>query len=229
MVDGRMPAPTVASWSSARSTRVATAAIRSTSATSVVAPTASARPARSPSTVATSTTARTSISTPAVARRSAMPQAAAATWPRPPAMMTAVAAAVAPIRSRYGLGRPRQWRRLRWRRGVSRQRWNRGGQRRRRHRRHRRDQLGWQPGEYDRGRRHLRCPGLRAGRLPAEARQTGEAGKTITVPTGKPGRGGGGGKVRVTKVPSTGVGYIPTSPVAADHDSVRRAAGVARG
>jgi hypothetical protein len=40
-----------------------------------------------------------------------------------------------------------------------------------------------------------------------------KVGRTIKAPTGQPGRGGrGAGKVRVMKVPSTGVGYIPSSP-----------------
>jgi hypothetical protein len=47
---------------------------------------------------------------------------------------------------------------------------------------------------------------------PAKPGKPTKPGKTITVPTGRPGRGGGGGKVRVVRVPSTGVGYIPTSP-----------------
>ena len=41
-----------------------------------------------------------------------------------------------------------------------------------------------------------------------------KVGKAIKAPSGKPAKGGsGGGKVRVMKVPSTGVGYIPTAPV----------------
>jgi hypothetical protein len=47
---------------------------------------------------------------------------------------------------------------------------------------------------------------------PAKPGKPTKPGKTISVPTGRPSRGGGGGKVRVTRVPSTGVGYIPTSP-----------------
>jgi hypothetical protein len=48
---------------------------------------------------------------------------------------------------------------------------------------------------------------------PVKPGNPAKPGKTIAVPTGGPARGGGGGKVRVTKVPSTGVGYIPTSPL----------------
>ena len=47
---------------------------------------------------------------------------------------------------------------------------------------------------------------------PAKPGKPTKPGKTISVPTGRPGRGGSGGKVRVTRAPSTGVGYIPTSP-----------------
>jgi hypothetical protein len=48
---------------------------------------------------------------------------------------------------------------------------------------------------------------------PAKPGKPGKVGvgKTIKAPTGKSGRVGGG-KVKVMKVPSTGVGYIPTSP-----------------
>ncbi|MDF3016336.1 MAG: hypothetical protein K0R44_1561, partial [Thermomicrobiales bacterium] len=48
---------------------------------------------------------------------------------------------------------------------------------------------------------------------PAKPGKPAKVGKTIKAPTGKPGRADrGGGKVRVTKVPSTGVGYIPAAP-----------------
>ena len=49
---------------------------------------------------------------------------------------------------------------------------------------------------------------------PAKAGNPGKVrgGKTIKAPTARPARGGRA-KVRVMKVPSTGVGYVPTSPV----------------
>ncbi|HLL49186.1 MAG TPA: hypothetical protein VK356_00840, partial [Thermomicrobiales bacterium] len=53
---------------------------------------------------------------------------------------------------------------------------------------------------------------------PGKPSKPAKPGKTISVPTGKPAKGGsrgGGGKVRVTRVPSTGVGHIPTSPAPA--------------
>ena len=152
--------------------------------------TASARPVRSPSTVATSTTARTSTSTPAVARRSAMRQAAVATWPRLREMMaaaatevavrcatsstagTASAGAVMATRASAGNG------------GIADASADGGT------RRHQRDQLGRQPGEYDRCRRHLRRPRLRSvPQAPAKPGKPAKAGKTIKAPTGKPARG----------------------------------------
>ena len=48
-------------------------------------------------------------------------------------------------------------------------------------------------------------------KAPAKPGKPAKIGKTIKAPSGKPGRGGRG-KVQVTRVPSTGVGYIPTSP-----------------
>jgi hypothetical protein len=47
---------------------------------------------------------------------------------------------------------------------------------------------------------------------PAKPGKPGKPGKTIKTPSGKPAKGGRGGKVRVMKVPSTGVGHLPTSP-----------------
>jgi hypothetical protein len=55
---------------------------------------------------------------------------------------------------------------------------------------------------------------------PEKPGKPAKPGKTISAPAGKPAKGGGGGsrgggKVRVTRVPSTGVGHIPTSPAPA--------------
>ncbi len=47
---------------------------------------------------------------------------------------------------------------------------------------------------------------------PAKPGKPVKPGKTIKTPTSRPGRGGSAGNVRVMRVPSTGVGHIPTSP-----------------
>jgi hypothetical protein len=49
---------------------------------------------------------------------------------------------------------------------------------------------------------------------PAKPGKPGKPGRSIKVPASKPPKGGGGrgGKVRVMRVPSTGVGHLPTAP-----------------